>query len=106
MGLTFKENCPDIRNTRVVDIVEELKSYGVNVDVYDPWVNHEEAFDEYGIRPVETAVQGKYDAVILAVAHDQFRNMPIADIKALGKNQAIIYDLKYLFPADQTDARL
>lgn len=106
MGLTFKENCPDIRNTRVVDIVAELKTYGVNVDVYDPWVNADEAFEEYGIRPVENAAQGEYDAIILAVAHQEFKQMSIAEIKALGKEQAIIYDLKYLFPSDQTDARL
>ena len=106
MGLTFKENCPDIRNTRVVDIVAELKTYGVNVDVYDPWVNADEAFEEYGIRPVENATQAKYDAIILAVAHQEFKQMSIAEIRALGKEQAIIYDLKYLFPSDQTDARL
>jgi len=106
MGLTFKENCPDIRNTRVVDIVEELQTYGVNVDVYDPWVNPHEANEEYGIRLVEKPITSKYDAVILAVAHEEFRNTPIAEIRALGKTEAIIYDLKYLFPADQTDARL
>ncbi|BBL58164.1 Vi polysaccharide biosynthesis UDP-N-acetylglucosamine C-6 dehydrogenase TviB [Methylomonas koyamae] len=106
MGLTFKENCPDIRNTRVVDIVAELHTYGVNVDVYDPWVNGEEARHEYGISPVDHPEKGKYDAIILAVAHDQFRQMPIAEIRSLGTPQTIIYDLKYLFPADQTDARL
>ncbi len=106
MGLTFKENCPDIRNTRVVDIVAELKTYGVNVDVYDPWVNGDETFEEYAIRPIEKPAASQYDAIILAVAHEQFKQMPIAEIRALGKSQAIIYDLKYLFPADQTDARL
>lgn len=106
MGLTFKENCPDIRNTRVVDIVEELKTYGVNIDVYDPLVNSGEVFHEYGIHTLDKPVQGKYDAIILAVAHDEFKKMQITDIKALGKTHAIIYDLKYLFPADQTDARL
>ncbi|ATG90875.1 Vi polysaccharide biosynthesis UDP-N-acetylglucosamine C-6 dehydrogenase TviB [Methylomonas koyamae] len=106
MGLTFKENCPDIRNTRVVDIVAELHTYGVNVDVYDPWVNGEEARHEYAISPVDHPEKGKYDAIILAVAHDQFRQMPIAEIRSLGTPRTIIYDLKYLFPADQTDARL
>jgi UDP-N-acetyl-D-galactosamine dehydrogenase len=106
MGLTFKENCPDIRNTRVVDIVAELKTYGVNVDVYDPWVNADEASHEYNIRPIPQPEAGTYDAIVLAVAHDEFKAMPIADIRALGKAHAIIYDLKYLFPADQTDARL
>jgi len=106
MGLTFKENCPDIRNTRVVDIVGELHTYGVNVDVYDPWVSAEEARHEYGISPVDHPEKGKYDAIILAVAHDQFRQMPISEIRSLGTPQTIVYDLKYLFPADQTDARL
>ncbi|MDX8126339.1 Vi polysaccharide biosynthesis UDP-N-acetylglucosamine C-6 dehydrogenase TviB [Methylomonas sp. OY6] len=106
MGLTFKENCPDIRNTRVVDIIAELKTYGVNVEVYDPWVNAAEAKHEYGITPVDKPVAGKYDAIILAVAHDEFRKMAISDVRALGTPQAIVYDLKYLFPTDQTDARL
>ncbi|MDT4288253.1 Vi polysaccharide biosynthesis UDP-N-acetylglucosamine C-6 dehydrogenase TviB [Methylomonas sp. MO1] len=106
MGLTFKENCPDIRNTRVVDIIAELKTYGVNVEVYDPWVNAEEAKHEYGITPVVKPSAGKYDAIILAVAHDEFRKMAISDVRALGTPQAIVYDLKYLFPTDQTDARL
>jgi len=106
LGLTFKENCPDIRNTRVVDIVAELKTYGVSVDVYDPWVEADETVKEYGIRPIDSPAKGQYDAVILAVAHNEFKKMPIAEIRALGKEQSIIYDLKYLFPADQTDARL
>ncbi len=106
LGLTFKENCPDIRNTRVVDIVAELKTYGVNIDVYDPWVDTEETKAEYGISPIDSPTKGQYDAVILAVAHDEFKKMPIAEIRALGKEQSIIYDLKYLFPANQTDARL
>ncbi len=106
MGLTFKENCPDIRNTRIVDIVTELKTYGIHVDVYDPWVDTEETIAEYGIHPLTQPKAGKYDAIILAVAHEEFKEMPIAEIRALGKPQSIIYDLKYLFPADQTDARL
>lgn len=106
MGLTFKENCPDIRNTRVVDIVAELKTYGVNVDVYDPWVNAAETEAEYGIKPIMQPAKGQYDAMILAVAHQEFKDMSISEIRALGKAHSIIYDLKYLFPADQTDARL
>lgn len=106
MGLTFKENCPDIRNTRVVDIVTELQTYGVNVEVFDPWVDPAEAEREYGISPVSTPKSGKYDAIIIAVAHEQFRHMPISQIRRFGTPQAIVYDLKYLFPADQTDARL
>jgi len=106
MGLTFKENCPDLRNTRVVDIVQELKSYGVNVDVYDPWVDPEEAVAEYNIRPIDKPQAGTYDGIILAVAHRQFKAMSIDDIRALTRTESVIYDLKYLFPANQTDARL
>lgn len=106
MGLTFKENCPDLRNTRVVDIIKELNSYGVNVHVYDPWVDREEARLEYGIDVLQQPEQQKYDAIVLAVAHDQFRQMDISAIRAMGKNHAVIYDLKYLFPAQFTDARL
>lgn len=106
MGLTFKENCPDLRNTRVVDIVNELKAYGVNVHVYDPWIDPEEAMAEYNIKPVATLEKGKFDAVLLAVAHKQFKQMDIEQVRALGKPDCIIYDLKYLFPAALTDERL
>ncbi len=106
MGLTFKENCPDLRNTRVVDIIHELETYGVNVHIYDPWVNHEEAYKEYGLTLIDRPESGKYDAVLLAVAHQQFKTMDIETLKSLGKQNTVIYDLKYLFPADQTDARL
>lgn len=106
MGLTFKENCPDLRNTRVVDIIKELQSYGVNVHIYDPWVDADEAMAEYGISTLEKPESGRYDAVLLAVAHQQFKQMDISSIKALGKNDAVIYDLKYVFPAELTDARL
>ena len=106
MGLTFKENCPDLRNTRVVDIVSELREYNVEVDVYDPWVDPQEAMDEYGIRPVSEVHPGQYDAIVLAVAHGEFARMGSAAIHALGKPQHVLYDLKYLFPADQTDLRL
>ncbi len=106
MGLTFKENCPDLRNTRIVDIVKELNTYGVNVHVYDPWVDAGEAKHEYGIQPVIQPQHNTYDAIILAVAHEQFKQMTIEEVRALGKAEAVIYDLKYLFPANQTDARL
>ncbi len=106
MGLTFKENCPDLRNTRVVDIIKELQTYGVNIHVYDPWVDPYEAFEEYGIKPLASLEEGTFDAILLAVAHEQFRNMDIKHIKALGKPDSVVYDLKYLFPADQTDERL
>ncbi len=106
MGLTFKENCPDLRNTRVVDIIKELETYGVNIHVYDPWVDPEEAVVEYGIKPIATLEEGKFDAIVLAVAHEQFKQMDIKQVRALGKSDAVIYDLKYLFPADLTDERL
>ena len=106
MGLTFKENCPDLRNTRVVDIIKELQTYGVNIHVYDPWVNADEAFEEYGIKPIATLEEGKFDAILLAVAHEQFKQMDIKQVRALGKADSVIYDLKYLFPAEQTDERL
>ncbi|MCF7970300.1 MAG: Vi polysaccharide biosynthesis UDP-N-acetylglucosamine C-6 dehydrogenase TviB [Methylococcaceae bacterium] len=106
MGLTFKENCPDLRNTRVVDIVKELKTYGVNVHIYDPWVDSEEAMHEYGILPITSLEDNKYDAILLAVAHEQFKKMDIKQVRALGKPDAVIYDLKYLFSAELTDERL
>jgi UDP-N-acetyl-D-glucosamine/UDP-N-acetyl-D-galactosamine dehydrogenase len=106
MGLTFKENCPDLRNTRVIDIVKELQDYEVNTHVYDPWVDAKEAQHEYGIELIAQPEFEKYDAIILAVAHDQFKQLSIEQIKRYGKANAVIYDLKYLFPANQTDIRL
>ncbi len=106
MGLTFKENCPDLRNTRIVDIVKELQSYGVNVHIYDPWIDPAEALEEYGLTTISKPEQGAYDAMLLAVAHEQFKRMAISSIKALGKKDSVIYDLKYIFPAELTDARL
>ena len=90
----------------MVDIVAELKEYNVEVDVYDPWVNPGEAMAEYGLRPVAEVRPGTYDAIVLAVAHSQFAAMGSAAIHALGKPRHVLYDLKYLFPADQTDLRL
>lgn len=106
MGLTFKENCPDLRNTRVVDIVAELKEYNCAVDVYDPWVTVSEAEYEYGITPTTQPEQGAYDGIVLAVAHRQFKAMGVDVIRALGTQNHILYDLKYLFPAEATDLRL
>jgi UDP-N-acetyl-D-glucosamine/UDP-N-acetyl-D-galactosamine dehydrogenase len=106
MGLTFKENCPDLRNTRVIDIVKELQDYEVNTHVYDPWVDRIEAKHEYGIELIAQPEFEKYDAIILAVAHDQFKQLSIRQIKQYGKADSVIYDLKYLFPANQTDIRL
>ena len=106
MGLTFKENCPDLRNTRVVDIVNELKEYDMTVDVYDPWVETKEAQHEYDLTPVQTLEAGAYDAVVLAVAHQQFAELGAQGIRALGKASHVLYDLKYLLPAEHSDLRL
>jgi UDP-N-acetyl-D-galactosamine dehydrogenase len=106
LGLTFKENCPDIRNTRVVDLVREFKDYGANVDVYDPWVNVSEAQHEYGITPIAAAPDGKYDAILLAVAHTQFREMGVEKIRKLGRRDCVLYDIKSILPKDQVDGRL
>ncbi|WP_156320839.1 Vi polysaccharide biosynthesis UDP-N-acetylglucosamine C-6 dehydrogenase TviB [Neisseria sp. 83E34] len=106
MGLTFKENCPDLRNTKVVDIIKELKEYNITVDVYDPWIDHAEAQHEYGITPISTLEEGKYDGIVLAVAHKQFKEMGIDAIRKLAKKEHVIYDLKYLFTAEETDLRL
>ena len=106
MGLTFKEDCPDIRNTRVVDVVQELSGFQCNIEVYDPWIDKEESIREYGITPVEQPEPGKYDAVIIAVAHHQFKAMGITAIRALGKKNHVLYDIKYILPAEKVDGRL
>ena len=106
MGLTFKENCPDLRNTRVIDIVSELQDYNCAVDVYDPWVSVAEAEHEYGITPTMQPERTAYDGIILAVAHHQFKDMGVEVIRAFGASNHVLYDLKYLFPADTTDIRL
>lgn len=106
MGLTFKENCPDLRNTRVVDIVAELEDYGIEPVVYDPWVNAVEAQREYSITPVSEPEVGGYDAIIVAVSHDQFREMGVSAIRELGKEKHVLYDLKYLLAAEESDLRL
>ena len=106
MGLTFKENCPDLRNTKVVDIISELQDYGVQVDCYDPWINPAEAEHEYGIIPIAAPKAGEYDAVIMAVAHKQFAEMGAEQIRALGKPVHVLYDLKYILAAGDVDLRL
>ncbi len=106
LGLTFKENCPDLRNTKVVDIVNELGSYGVNVDVHDPWVDADEANREYGLDLVADPGNGAYDVLVIAVAHDRFRELGEQGIKAFGKDNSVVYDIKYLLPADAVDERL
>lgn len=106
MGLTFKEDCPDIRNTRVVDVVQELSGFHCNIDVYDPWIDKEESIREFGINPVEQPEPGKYDAVIIAVAHHKFKSMDSTAIHALGKKNHVIYDIKYILPSEKVDGRL
>lgn len=106
MGLTFKENCPDLRNTKIVDILAELKEYNIEVDVYDPWVNPIEAQHEYGINVIDQPQDGQYDAIILAVAHEQFKQMSEGQIRRLGRPNHVLYDLKYILNKTQSDIRL
>ena len=106
MGLTFKENCPDVRNTKIVDVVHELEKYGAKVDVVDPWADPDEAEHEYGLRPVKRVKPGTYDAVVMGVAHQEFRKMGIAKIREFGKKQHVLYDIKYVFRAGEVDGRL
>ncbi|WP_372829041.1 Vi polysaccharide biosynthesis UDP-N-acetylglucosamine C-6 dehydrogenase TviB [Psychrobacter maritimus] len=106
LGLSFKENCPDVRNTKVIDIIHELQKYNVEIDVHDPWINANEANREYSITPISQPVSNQYDGIILAVAHEQFIKMGIEKIRALGKDNHVLYDLKYLFTKEDTDIRL
>ncbi|HRL93839.1 MAG TPA: Vi polysaccharide biosynthesis UDP-N-acetylglucosamine C-6 dehydrogenase TviB [Pseudomonas sp.] len=106
LGLTFKENCPDLRNTKVVDIIRELQEYGVHVDCYDPWINPDEAQHEYGITPVTRLENSTYDGVVLAVAHKQFAEMGVERIRELGRAEHVLYDLKYVLPRSAADIRL
>ncbi|WP_423823880.1 nucleotide sugar dehydrogenase [Salinisphaera sp. SPP-AMP-43] len=106
MGLTFKENCPDTRNTRVVDIVNELKAINVWVDVYDPWADSAKAAEEYGLELVEKPQSSAYDAAIVAVAHREFQSAGIETVRSYCKPVHIVYDVKYAFPAKETDGRL
>ena len=106
LGLAFKENCPDVRNTKVVDIVNELSSYGASVDVHDPWCDVGKAKHEYGLDLVAEPEKGAYDVVIIAVAHDEFRALGADGIQAFGKDTSILYDIKYVLPPDQVDDRL
>ena len=106
MGLAFKENCPDLRNTRIVDLIAELSDYGVSVDVHDPYVDAEQALREYGLTLTVELDRGIYDGIILAVAHDQFRAFGAVEFRALGRSPHVLYDLKYLLPANDSDLRL
>jgi len=106
LGLAFKENCPDLRNTRVVDIVLALRGYNAQVDVHDPWINAAEAEHEYAITPLTQPQTGSYDAVIIAVGHQQFVGMGPAGIRAFGKAASVLYDVKCLLPREAVDGRL
>jgi UDP-N-acetyl-D-galactosamine dehydrogenase len=106
LGLAFKENCPDLRNTRVVDIVSELRAYNTSVDVHDPWVDAGDAESEYGLTPTPELEQGAYDAIVLAVGHREFADMGAEGIRSFGKPGAVLYDVKYVLPKDAVDARL
>lgn len=106
LGLAFKENCPDLRNSKVADVVRELQRYGARVDVYDPWVDAREARHEYGITPISRIPKGRYDAALLAVGHQAFREAGIASVRRACKRNHVVYDIKYVFPAAKVDGRL
>lgn len=106
LGITFKENCPDIRNTKVVDIAHELKEYNVNLHIYDPWASAEEVEDEYGLQLIDEPTLGHYDAVIGAVSHREFKAWTPTQLKALCKSESLIFDLKYMFDKTSVDIRL
>src|SRR6267142_6303719 len=106
LGLTFKENCPDIRNSKVVDVVREMEKYGAVVDVYDPWIDVAEARNEYDIKPVRTLRKGHYDAAIVAVAHREFKAMGSAAVRQLCRRNHVLFDIKYVFPVQDVDGRL
>lgn len=106
LGFTFKENCPDVRNTRVIDMVREFQTYDATVDVYDPWADSAEIEHEYGVTPVDELEEGAYDAIVIAVAHEQFRDMGIEAIRKLGRDPGVVYDIKNVFAKEDVDARL
>jgi len=106
LGLSFKENCPDIRNTKIVDMVSALKEYDLDLDIYDPWVDSAEVEAEYGLAPIMELKQGQYDAIVIAVAHDQFKKMSTQELVLLGKEKHVLYDLKYVLDKEQSDIRL
>jgi UDP-N-acetyl-D-galactosamine dehydrogenase len=107
LGLTFKENCPDLRNTKVVDLIRYLKAYHCEVDIYDPWIDIEEANREYGLSCLSSRpIEGVYDAVVLAVGHKQFISMGACGIRSLGRQNSILFDVKSIFPIGDSDGRL
>lgn len=106
LGLTFKENCPDLRNTKVVDVIHEFESFNADVDVYDPWSDPVEAMEEFGFRPIDAPDAGTYDAIVLAVSHSEFKDWGVAKIRSLGKANHVLYDVKNVFAASEVDGRL
>jgi len=106
MGLAFKENCPDCRNTRIIDLVKEFESFNCNVDVHDPWVNKNQVAHEYNIQLIDKPIKGNYDAIVIAVAHDEFKALTENQIRAFGKVNHVLYDIKYLLKANESDGRL
>lgn len=106
LGLTFKENCPDIRNTKVIDVIKELDNFHANIDIYDPWASNDEVEKEYGISLCQTLNQNHYDAVLACVGHDQIKAMSVKELKSLCKDNHVIYDVKHIFPKDAVDGRL
>jgi UDP-N-acetyl-D-galactosamine dehydrogenase len=107
MGITFKEDCPDVRNTRVVDVIDELRDFGADVEIYDPWADPEVVREEYGLEiRTEQPDPGRYDAIVMAVAHREFMAMSLDELRALGKPTHVIYDIKSVLPGDQVDQRL
>ena len=106
LGITFKENCPDVRNTKVIEIVNGLAEQGCNVDIYDPLADRDEILDYFGLELLPDTPDARYDAIIMAVAHDTFRHMPVEDVRALGKDRSMVFDVKGIFPAECVDDTL
>ena len=107
MGITFKENCPDVRNTRVVDVIDELQLYGTQIDVYDPWADPAQVEREYGVTVMsELPAPGQYEGIVIAVAHQEFYDLGAEGFRKLGKDVHVLYDIKSVLPADEVDGRL
>ena len=106
LGLAFKENCPDLRNSKVANVITELEKYGAQVDVYDPWIDAADAQHEYGIKPVRELIANTYDAIVIAVAHRQFKEMGAQAVRSLAKAEHVLFDIKYVFRASEVDGRL
>ena len=106
MGFTFKGDCPDVRNTKIIDIVKELKDFNMDIDIYDSWANPEEVQHEYNVSLILELENGKYDGIVLAVDHDEFKEMGVEQIRALGKPNHVLYDVKHVFNLNESDIRL